>query len=181
MAKKHSARDPSHEEWVFGYKAHVVADANYDLPLQMTVTTARRNDAPLLAPLLADLAAWCDWFQLSEGVVVIADQGYDSRRNNEFVHRNGGIPVIHKRQPPGGKLHDGIYTTDGVPTCLGKLEMEYIRTDPVMGQHLYRCPSGGCARLKRVAGYAACGDETWEDPEQDVRLFGGRIRRGSDV
>ena len=28
-------------------------------------------------------------------------------------------------------------------------------------------------------GYAACGDEAWEDTEQNIRLFGGRIRRGS--
>lgn len=26
---------------------------------------------------------------------------------------------------------------------------------------------------------AAGGDESWEDPEQNVRRFGGRIRRGS--
>lgn len=124
--KKHNARDPSQEEWVFGYKAHVVADANYDLPLQMVVTTASQNDTSLLAPLLSGLQAWCEWFRLANGAIVIADRGYDAQRNNQFVHCHGGIPVIHKRRPPGGKLHDGIYTTNGVPTCLGQVEMEYI-------------------------------------------------------
>ena len=72
-----------------------------------------------------------------------------------------------------------MVTTDGVPTCLGQTEMEYIRTDPDTGNHLYRCPPGGCARRQTVLGYAACGDEAWEDPEQKVRRFGSRIRRGS--
>ena len=57
--------------------------------------------------------------------------------------------------------------------------MEYIRTDPDMGHHLCLCPPGGCARRQTVLGYVACGDEAWEDPEQNVRRFGGRIRRGS--
>ena len=95
------------------------------------------------------------------------------------MHLSGSIPVIHKRQPSGGKRHDGIHTTDGVPTCLGQVEMEYICTDPDTGHHLYRCPAGGRARRQTVLGYTAGGDEAWEDPEQNIRLFGGRIRRGS--
>ena len=127
--KKNSARDPSQQEWVFGYKAHVVADANHDVPLGMVVTTASRNDSPFLPSLLAELETSHSWFSLAVGAVVIADRGYDSRRNNEFVHRNGGVPVIYKRGLPEGKLHDGIYTADGVPTCLGQREMVYVCTE----------------------------------------------------
>lgn len=43
MDEKRSARNPSPEEWAFGCKAHAAADANYDLPLQMAVTTASRS------------------------------------------------------------------------------------------------------------------------------------------
>lgn len=80
--KKYSAQDPSHEEWVFDYKAHVVADASYDIPLQMMVTTASRNDNPLLAPLLSGREAWCEWFRLANGALVIADRCDDSQHNN---------------------------------------------------------------------------------------------------
>ena len=177
--KKNSASDPSQQEWVFGYKAHVVDDANHDVPLGMDVTTAKRNDSRFLLPLLEGLASGHSWFSLAAGAVVIADRGYDSRRNNEFVHRNGGVPVIHKRGLPGGRLHDGIYTADGVPTCLGQREMAYVRTDPDTGHHLYRCPEGGCARRDTVRAVSACDDEAWENPEDDIRLFGGRIQRGS--
>ena len=68
--KKRSTRDSFQEEWGFGYKAHVVADSNYDLPLQMAVTTASRNDSPLLEPLLTDLVEWCDWFSLGRVVIL---------------------------------------------------------------------------------------------------------------
>ena len=76
---KDSVSSPSLDEWVFGYKAHIVADANRGIPLQMTVTTASRNDAPLLEPLLNDLAVWCQWFRLVNGITVIADRVYDSQ------------------------------------------------------------------------------------------------------
>ena len=181
--KKHSASSPSLDEWVFGYKAHVVADASHDIPLQMTVTTASRNDNPLLEPLLTDLVEWCDWFSLANGIIVIADRGYDSQHNNVFVHRSGGIPVIHKRRPPGGKLHDGIYTTDGVPTCLGQAEMEYIRTDPDTGHHLYRCPPGGCAQRQTVLAMPPAamrhGKTRSEISDCLAATFGGAARSGT--
>ena len=107
--KKNSARDPSQQERVFGYKAHVVVDANHDAPLGMVVTTAKRNDSRFLLPRLKELASGRPWFRLASGAVVIAGRGHDSKGNNVFVHRNGGFPVIHKRRLPEGKLHDGIY------------------------------------------------------------------------
>ena len=177
--KKNSARDPSQQEWVFGYKAHVVVDANYDVPLGMVVTTAKRNDSRFLLPLLKGLESGHPWFRLASGAVVIADRGYDSKDNNAFVHQNGGVPVIHKRGLPKGKLHDGIYTAEGVPTCLGRREMMYVRTDPDTGHHLYRCPGDGCARRETVRAVSACDDEVWENPEDNIRLFGGAIRRAS--
>ena len=177
--KKNSAQDPSQQEWVFGYKAHVVADANHDVPLGMVVTTAKSNDSPFLPSLLAELETGHSWFSLAAGVVVIADRGYDSKDNNEFVHRNGGVPVIHKRRLPEGKLHDDIYTAEGVPTCLGGREMAYVRTDPDAGHHLYRCPEGGCPRRDTTHAVSACDDKAWENPEDNIRLFGGAIRRGS--
>ena len=76
-------------------------------------------------------------------------------------------------------MFDGIYTVDGAPTCMGGKPMEYVRTDPKTGHHLYRCPPGGCDRKSRIKGYSTCDDSHWEDPEQNIRLLGGAIRRGS--
>ena len=131
-----------------------------------------RNDSPFLLSLLAELAPGHSWFSLPAGMVVISDLGYDSRSNNGFVHRNGGVPVIHQRGSPDGKLHDGIYTAEGAPTCLGQREMAYVRAVPDTGHHLYCCPEGGCARRNTARAVSACDDEAWENPE-------GNIRRGS--
>ena len=163
------------EEWVWGYQAHVLADANYDIPLVLVSSTGKDNDTRYLIPLMDKSA---EQHELDTHVV-IADRGYDSARNNEFLHRRGIAPVIHIRRLPNNALSDGIYTVDGVPTCMGGKEMEYVRTDPRTGRHMYRCPASGCERRGRIRGYTTCDDSHWEDPEQNIRLFGGRIRRGS--
>ena len=163
------------EEWVWGYKSHVLADANYDIPLVLISSTGKDNDTRYLIPLMDK-----SWEQHElDTKVVIADRGYDSARNNEFLHRRGIAPVIHIRRLPKNALFDGIYTVDGVPTCMGGKEMEYVQTDPETGRHMYRCPAGGCDRKNRIRGYTTCDDWHWEDPEQNIRLFGGKIRRGS--
>ena len=121
------------------------------------------------------MQSWCSGFRLADGAAVIADRGYDSRRNNDYAHRSGGIPVIHKRRPPGGRRREGIYTTDGVPTGLGRVEMEYVRTDPDTGHRRYRCPAGGGAWRERFQGCAVCGDAAWQTPGRNLRWFSGRI------
>ena len=179
--KKHSARAKGSdgEEWAYGYKVHTIADAAHDLPISIIVTTASQNDSPMLRPLIEQAEAEHDWFRVGHDSTVIADRGYDSKRNNEYVHRRGAAPVIHKRKPTGSKLHDGIYTTNGVPTCIGKQEMAFVRTDPATGQHLYRCPDNGCKLRNKISWSGHCDYHSWEDPEQDIRLFGGKIRRAS--
>ena len=57
--------------------------------------------------------------------------------------------------------------------------MAYVRTDSDTGHHLYRCPEGGCPRRDTAHAVSACDDESWENPEDNIRLFGGAIRRGS--
>ena len=57
--------------------------------------------------------------------------------------------------------------------------MAYVRTDPDTGHHLHRCPEGGCARRGAGSAISACDDESWENPEDNIWLFDGRIRRGS--
>ena len=114
------------EEWVWGYKAHVLADANYDIPLVLVSSTGKDNDTRYLIPLMDK-----SWEQHElDAKVVIADRGYDSAKNNEFLHHRGIAPVIHIRRLPKNALFDGIYTVDDVPTCIGGKPMDYVRTDP---------------------------------------------------
>ena len=161
------------KEWHHGYKVHMVADANHGVPLAHIVTTAKRNDSPELPAVIARAEALYSWFKPS---VVVADRGYDSMANHEYLHQKGILPIIHIRRKANAALYDGIYTEQGVPTCLGQIPMEYVMSDPEKG-HLYRCK--GCHLADSMSGgIRHCDSEVWEDPSQNIRLF-GVVRRGS--
>ena len=163
------------KEWHHGYKVHMVADANYGLPLAYLVTTAKRNDSPELPRVIEHTEALYPWFRPS---VVIADRGYDSIANHEYLHQKGIVPIIHIKRNANARLYEGIYTEKGVPTCLGKIEMKYVRSDPSKG-HLYQCRAEGChLKNSNRGGIRHCDSEVWEDPGRNIRLF-GVIRRNS--
>ena len=162
------------KEWHYGYKLHMVADANHGIPLGMVVTTASRNDSPELPVVMDKAREWFPWFRPT---AVMADRGYDAMTNYRHLQRHGAVPVILIRELSRTKLYDGIYTKEGVPTCLGQIPMRWVRTDPATGHHLYRC--AGCDLAGTKAGTVLrCDDEMWEDPAQNPRLF-SPIRRQS--
>ena len=153
----------------------MVADANHGIPLTQVVTTSRRNDSPLLSEVVDRAKALHDWFGPD---AVMADRGYDSAANHRYLYDQGIKPIIHIRRSPYGKkangenLQKGIYTTECVPTCLGMVPMEYVETN-TEGHHLYRCQKGGCYLLNsRKGGFLYCDTEYWQDPTEDIRLFG---------
>ena len=53
--------------------------------------------------------------------------------------------------------------------------MTYVRTDSETGQHLYRCPAGGCEKFQKGQGksiFSRCEDSHWEDPQDNLRVIG---------
>ena len=179
---KNKAGAPGGKEWSFGYKAHMVADAKHGIPLDMLVTTAKVNDSPVLPNLVDSMLSLFPWLKPKYAV---ADRGYDSQANHKYLMGQGIIPVIAiRRKPPGWNnpdddgLVDGVYTYDGVPTCLGKVPMEFVRQDPERGR-LYRC--AGChLKDSTKGGVRHCDIEVWEDPWQNLRLFGAIPRRSPE-
>ena len=89
--------------------------------------------------------------------MVQAERGYDAQTNYEHLLQGGTIPVILMRRPPNALLHERIYTTGGVPTCVGMVPMQYVRTDPEKG-YLYRC--AGC-HLATRRGVKHC-EDCWQ-------------------
>lgn len=170
------ARDKT-TEWHFGYKYHALADATYGVPITGYVTTASHSDFSTLPVLMDKAKAEHDWFAPR---YVMADKGYDSEENHRAVLKRRAIPIIAIRkigtQTPKG-LREGIYTEDGVPTCMGEVPMDFVRSDPTHG-HLYRCRAEGC-RLKDRKGVRYCHDEIWENRFDKARLF-GPVRRDSE-
>ena len=162
-------KDKDRIEWCFGYRLHAIADANYGIPLGFVLTPANENDTLFLANVVEKAQNTHIWLKPR---FLVADRGYDSDRNFDFLLKRKVVPVIHIRKP-GGKqvLHRDIYTAKGSPTCQGGKEMTYIRTDDGTGHHLFRCPEGGCP-LQSKRGVHYCADEVWEDPTDEPRIVG---------
>ena len=174
---KHSVQSKKKggEEYFFGFKNHVICDVKYGIPLAQIVTPANRHDSPLLIPVFRKAQDTFDWFRPR---VAIGDRAYGSHKNHEFLHREGIVPIIHIPRPSNADLYKGIYTKDGVPTCLGMVPMEYVRTDE-NGHYVYRCRKEGCHLLGSTQGGTRhCDIEYAQDPLEDIRLF-GVIRRQS--
>lgn len=77
------------QEWFFGYKVHIVADAELELPLGFEVTPANVYDSTRYQILLMDL--------MKRGIklnIVLADKGYDAKSNYSFTLEHGAIPII---------------------------------------------------------------------------------------
>ena len=174
-AKTVSRGKDQRTEYFWGYKLHSVVDATYGVPLGGYVTTASQHDSPELPDLLDATRAALPWVRPT---YVIADKGYDARSNHAAVSQRSGVLICKTRASPRKTgLYEGIYTPEGVPTCLGMVPMEHVRSDPERG-HLYRCRREGC-RLKTRKGVRYCDDEVWENRSDDPRLF-GPLRQASN-
>ena len=173
---KHCSKSPDGKRWVQGYKAITLSCARYDIALATIIVTGRSHETRVLKDLFHKAKAKFEWFSPE---TLIADAAYDAEYNYAFLLNEGVEPVINITDTPGGELRDGIYTKDGTPTCMGKVPMEFVRADPETGKRLYRCRQGGCERLERIKGWSTCRDAHWEDPSENPRLFGSKLRRGS--
>ncbi len=175
-AKNSTQAKTGGKEWHHGYKVHMVADANYGVPLGLLVTTAKRGDTKELPAIITHAEALLPWFSPR---AVIADRGYDSMANHQHLLSKGILPVIHIRGNAHRGLKTDIHTSAGVPTCLGQIPMRYVRSDPVKGR-LYRCAGCHLAGTIRGGAHQACDDEVWQDPNENIRVFGAIRRDGPE-
>ena len=174
----------SGKSWTFGFKFLTAGDANHGIPLYLEVVAANVSEKSTFIPFMEEFLD-----RGFEPKTVIADRGYDSKDNNEWLQERGIAPVIHKTTPKSKKhtrdeLHKDGFAPDGSPLCGCGIKRVFLRTDD-RGFHVYGPNPEGCpARLPNgqipfPAGYDPCGGEVAIDPKRDVRLFGGDIRRGS--
>jgi hypothetical protein len=90
-------------EWVFGYKVHIVVDAELELPLAFIVTPANVYDSVEYPEILDKL------IQLGiQPKIVLADAGYDSKKNYFLTLKYGATPIIaiNKRKMKRKKMRD---------------------------------------------------------------------------
>ena len=84
-------------DWFFGYKMHLLADANYGIPLAYQVTAGNVSDSPTLMPLFEQAQRTFGWFAPG---FVLADRGYDSSANHHAVVDSGPSRSSTCASPP---------------------------------------------------------------------------------
>lgn len=152
---------------IWGYKVHTVTDARYELPLGLIVTPGNINDTTQLIPLIHKLTAEFDWFSPK---VIIADAGYDSMSNYEFIATKlGAVPIIRIRKQREKWASPDIADHEGTPHCLAGSPFVFWGYDKRKGLK-YICPEKVGKMTCPIWG--KCGTSvTWIKPSEDYRRF----------
>ena len=165
---KTANRSKSKREWFWGFKVHLVADAKYELPVAVTVTTASNHDVTQFAPVLERARSLHGWLNPA---YVLVDAGYDAKHAYEYVVRElNALPIIRMRKQPKNQDRTGEpFDYDGTPRCLGGQSMMFEGYGPT-GHLKYSCPVGGC-HLKDLPNVNYCDWQIEVDPSDDYRRF----------
>ena len=169
---RHSSRskDSDGTENFFGYKMHTLADADHGVPLGFIVAPGNVNDGQVFTPVINKAMDNLAWLKPN---YVIADRRYDYKKCYQAAEERGIVPIIHIRDTKGKNSSPVYDPVAGDPTCLGKKPMEYVRTDPETGHHLFRRAKGGChLKPKSNGAWRYCDTDVWEDPMENLRIVG---------
>lgn len=119
----------------FGYKLHIVADAHSELPLSILVTPANKYDSEIATKILDKFIN--DYKSIINSKNVIADEGYDSKNNFEYItHKMLSQPIIALNQRGTYAPYEGLDENMN-PVCSMGYSLVYWGKD---GDYLkYRC------------------------------------------
>ena len=96
------------EEHIFGYKAHIVTDAESELPVAVVVTPANEHDSTQFFPLVKRI-----WKNFTHEIKkILADSAYDFSRIRSFLRKIGVEDIIDRNKRNGkdfGKPKDKDY------------------------------------------------------------------------
>jgi len=96
MKDKGGSVAESFESW-FGYKAHILSDADYELPIGFVTTTAKHNDNTIFPNLWEKTKSEQPWI-LTDTKYVGLDMGYDDGKIYEQLSiADDLIPIIKMR------------------------------------------------------------------------------------
>lgn len=152
--------DPLHkiQKW-FGYKLHLIVDANYELPVAFELTGAKDGESPRLMPLMEKLER--EHPELHARVETLAaDRGYDDGSDKAALYDDHGIvPLIDTRDLHRGRMqpldehhHDTIYYGPTGDVCCkvrpfeaepsrAFAPMQFMGFESQRGTLKFRCPA----------------------------------------
>ena len=128
----------------FGYKLHLLVDAEYELPIAFSITKASAADTKHLLPLVEETAQRHP--EINERAETLsADRGYDSSENNRVLYDEFDIkPVIDSRK---GLWKDGEKTRPLNPQVVDSFVYDE------KGNVSCICPQTGEQRALAFAGF----------------------------
>ena len=84
----------SKKEWHYGFRAHIICDANYGLPIKYKVTPASNSEQTELNYILEDMEN-NEKYKLDKMINLLADAGYDNGQRNKKLKEKYDInPII---------------------------------------------------------------------------------------
>ena len=173
--------DGERMESYFGYGVHAVVDSHWGIPLYLKTRPANENES---RHFKTDLEATLNMHPNLSPRHIIGDKGYDSQRNYYTAAALGLHPIIPLLRLPKDKktkqrrLHLGIYTNGGLPTCIGGKPMTFLGTDSE-GDHWFTCDWEGCHLKQKIDWSRYCDFEHSEKPEGKLLRILGSIHRSS--
>ena len=164
-----------------GYGVDALADAYWGIPLLIITCTATENES---RHFKEDLESLLQFHPRLSPRHVIADKACDSRGNYKAASAHGIHAIIPLTRLPVDqktgqrRLHEGIYTNDGLPTCIGGKPMKFLGTDSE-GDHWFTCDWEGCHLKRKIDWSKYCDFEHSEKPEGKLLRVMGSINRSS--
>ena len=156
----------------FGYRLHLIVDANWELPIAKEITLAEDNEKKATLPLLQKAKENLPWFSPD---AIAADRAYDKYDHYEAIVKEFGAEPIIKH------VKHSEYELTGLPAapiCPGGLPMIYRSWDKKKGLQ-YECPERAGRAICPLAQGCTI-KTTWIRPVKDYRQFGYHITRGSE-
>lgn len=140
----------------FGYKLHIAADAHSELPLSILVTPANKYNSEVAIDLLEKFSK--DYSSIINPKNVIADAGYDSKNNfNYIAHKIKASPIIAINDRGSFTSPEGLDDNMN-PVCSMGYPLVYWGKD---GEYLkYRCPHV-CGKVDCPQGTKWCSNSDY--------------------
>lgn len=82
------------KEWHYGFRGHIICDANYGLPIKYKVTPANNSEQTEFDNILKDMEK-NEKYKLDKMVNILADAGYDNGSRNKKLKEEYNInPIV---------------------------------------------------------------------------------------
>ena len=172
----------SKEYFFFGYKVHLIVDAQSQLPLEVKVTPGDQADSPQAKPLLKGAKKKHPEVKIDTSAL---DSAYDSHENYRFIIQEIKAAPIIALNPRGGvdalTANSLSLAKDGSYTCFAGHKVIYWGKEEKRSRLKFRCPAAiaKCECLFRsTCSKSPYGRTFYLNPERDYRLI-GPIPRGT--